>query len=165
MTKWFRSGSRPSAMLSFIVKDPSGEHRVTDTSTGSKAGGNSPQACHLLSVYRTFPCCWEGSWGISAETPAGVPAFGICVLGFMLTLGSFLSPAVLVLPHTCIFTGDHLAPLPAHHLHPYGTWPWPDSLGSSWVLRMGLLWSCGERKQPVAVVFRELATVSLSLCF
>lgn len=33
MTKWFRSGSRPSAMLSFIVKDPSGEHRVTDTST------------------------------------------------------------------------------------------------------------------------------------
>ena len=110
------------------------------------------------------------------KTPAGVLAFGIYMLGFALgttavalqsslTLGSFLSPAVLALPHTCISTGGaiwHLGLLTTCTGN--GKWPWPGSLRSFQVLRMGLVWSHGEGKQLMAVAFRELATVSLGLC-
>lgn len=82
-----------------------------------------------------------------------------------LTLGSFLSPAILALPHTCISTGGptwHLSLLTTCTCN--GKWPWPGSLRSFQVLRMGLVWSHGEGKQLMAVAFRELATVSLGLC-
>lgn len=125
MTERVRSGSHPSAMISFVVTEPIWRTLGHSHLLWFQGGRWLSISCHLLSVHSTLPSCREGGWETSAETPPDVPAFGTCVLGFTLgttavalqstlTPGSFLSPASPVLPQTCIFTRSHLALLPAH---------------------------------------------------
>lgn len=89
--------------------------------TGPHTTSPGPQAylCKLVTCFLSIaPSLAAGREARRrrSETPAGVLAFGICMLSFTLrttavalqsslALGSFLSPAVLALPHTCIITG------------------------------------------------------------